>query len=806
MRIVLSSVWLLFVYLNAFAQQSNVHGKITDDKGNPINFASIWIDSLNIGTVTNAQGVYWLNVKPGAYAGTFRSPGYKSLTRIIKVENPRAAYDVKLIPIEDAGAGSDDADSIVRRVIARANSKEQIPQYAGILYNKVMQRLDRTSSNFLKRDAAHELHFNPNRIGILNLSEHISNFHTRSKAFNTEEVIAAKAANGSRDLFRFNGPAEQHIDLYQNTQHLNGFNEHGFVSPLAHNAHIYYRYQLAGKFTDHGNVVYAIRVLPHKHDEHLFYGTIYIIGKEWLLYAADLHLSPAANMELIDSIRIREQYIPMSDGHWLAQGAELRYYGKFWGFHYSGQFLRVYQSAEPDTATISRPYHEIFHSTKANYKQTREFWAQNRPVLLTPEEDRFYQLSELAEASRKNKHIIDSLENKNGFRFFPYLFRGYTLHNYNNNSAWTFQSPYNMGFYNTVEGWGYDIKIRYTRVYDSLRMLTVIPDVRYGFSDKIFNANIFASLVYNPFKQASVYARVGSDFLDLNNKGTTSLFLNSISTLLLGGNYLKLYQSRFVTAGTDGEIANGIFLNGAIEYADRRPAFNTTDHTFNKDSVLLTSNNPLDPNAQTPLFPHYRALIIRGSATFTLDQEYMITPGGKFILPSQYPRFRISYRQGLPVLGSDVKYNFVSLDIFQDRLNLGILGSLGYYLSFGAFPNTSRLYYPDYNQFRGGQGFFFDSTQGSFHFLNFYTYSTYRPYFEAHIEHNFGGLFLSRIPLLRKIKIQEIVGGSYLTQGMLPDYKEVYFGLKRTVVRLDYGLAYGRFTKVVQGFRLVYNF
>src|SRR6185503_15799346 len=309
MRIVFFSVWLLFIYLNGFAQQSNVHGRITDDKGRPLNFASIWIDSLNIGTVTNVQGVYWLKVKPGTYTGTFRSPGYKSLMRIIKVENPRVAYDVKLFPIGEADARPNDADSIVRRVIARANSKEQIPQYSGILYNKVLQRLDRTSSNFLKRDAAHELHFNPDRVGILNLSEHISNFHTRSRAFNTEEVIAAKNANGSRDLFRFNGPPEQHIDLYQNTQHLNGFNEHGFVSPLSKNAHAYYRYQLAGKFAERGNLVYAIRVLPTMRDEHLFYGTIYIIDKEWLLYAADLHLSPSANMEFIDSIRIREQYI-----------------------------------------------------------------------------------------------------------------------------------------------------------------------------------------------------------------------------------------------------------------------------------------------------------------------------------------------------------------------------------------------------------------------------------------------------------------------------------------------------------------
>ncbi len=726
-----------------------------------------------------------------------------ALAQIAIIEGKQAIVDARLSRV----TGTDitgNADSIIHKVISRAKH-EKSSRYEGTIYNKVLQRLDRTSSNFLKRDAAHEMHFNPERTGILNFTEYIANFSTRSRDFNIEEVVAAKNAVYSRDVFNFNGPPEQHIDLYQNTQHLNGFNEHGFVSPLGNDARTYYRYQLSGTFADGDYLVYAIRVLPKMHDEHLFYGTIYIIGKEWLLYGADLHLSPSANMELIDSIRIRQQYVPMPDGHWIAQASVLSYNGKFWGFWYSGLFMRIYENAAPDTTVVSRPYHEIYHSTKANYQQTKQYWDQNRPVLLTPDERQFYYLAELDAAHKKDRAIKDSLERKSTFRFFPFLIRGYTLHNYKNNSSWTFQSPYNVIFYNTVDGWGYDLHIKYNKIYDSLRSLTVIPDVRYGFTDKVFNANIFASLVYNPFRQASVYARVGSDFLDLNNKGTTSLFLNSISTLLLGGNYLKLYQSRFIMAGTDGEVANGVFLNGTVEYADRRSLFNTTTHTFNKDSVLLTSNNPLNPNAQLPLFPRYRALTVRGSATFTFDQEYMVTPEGKFILPSKYPRLRFNYRQALPLFGSDVKYNTVSLDVFQDRVDMGIWGNTGYYLSAGFFPNTSRLYYPDYNQFRGGQGFFFDSAQGSFHFLNFYTYSTFKPYFEAHLEHNFAGLFLSKVPLFNKFKIQEIVGGSYLTQGMLPDYKEVYFGLKRTIIRLDYGFAFGRFTKTLQGFRFVYH-
>jgi hypothetical protein len=562
---------------------------------------------------------------------------------------------------------------------------------------------------------------------------------------------------------------------------------------------------MVGTFNDHDLLIYKIKVIPIHNDEHLFSGMIYIIDKKWALYGVDLHLSNSAHLDFVDSIGIHQQYVPEMAGNWVPQVTDFSFYGKFMGFKYSGLFLNLYQDIHIDTTLISPNYHEVFYSNKEAYHKDDKFWNENRPLLITAEENRFYQQTALAGQHLKDKMLADSLQNKNNkLRLLPYLLKGYTLHNYNNNTSWTFQSPYNMVFYNTVEGWGINLNIKYTKLYDTLHSLVIIPQARYGFSNRVFNANIFANYIYNPFKQASVYGRIGSDFLDLNNTGSVSLFLNSLTTLFLGNNYLKLYQSRFIMAGTAGEIANGILLAGQFEYADRRPLFNTSHHTFNKDS-LLTSNNPLDPYGNTLLFPQYRALIFKGSATFTFDQHYIITPSGKFILLNPYPRVRINYRTGIPELGSNVNYHFLSVDVFQDRLNMGIYGYTAYFLSAGEFLSAKNLYYPDFNQFHGGESFFFNAFFGSFHFLNYYTYSTDKPYFEAHAEHNFEGLFLNGLPLLNKLNLQEIIGGSYLSQGTQPIYKEIYIGLKRTVVRVDYGFAFGRYINRVQGFRLVYN-
>ncbi|HAL81659.1 MAG TPA: hypothetical protein DCO83_05000 [Mucilaginibacter sp.] len=807
MRVFLISVLLFFFYLKAFGQTVNFHGRITDLRGNSLAFASVWISEVQAGSLTNEQGRYLLNLKPGIYTFSFRAPGYQPLFQTINIEGNDVNHDLQLYRIAGGKPLQDAADSIIRRVIARRKiNLNQGPAYSGHLYSKVLQWLNAVPKNFLKNDAASVFHLNLDRKGLINFSESLADFQTDAKHPIIEQAIAAKTTNNSPYLFNLNKAKELQVDFYKNTLNLNDLDQHAFLSPLADHALSYYRYRLTGQFTDNNRLIDEIQVLPIRKDKHLFSGTIYIIEKEWLLYSADLRLSPDARMEFIDSVHIRQQYVPLNNGNWIPQALKFNFYSKFWGFKYSGLFLQVYLDARTDTALKPLPNHEISYSNKDNYQKDEQFWVQNRPLPLTPEENRFYHLADMAERDKKDKAITDSLLNtKNRLRLLPYLFNGYTWHNNNNNFFWSIPPPNNMVFYNTVEGWGINLRVKFTTIYDSLRSLTIIPAARYGFSDKVLNANLFVNYVYNPYKHASVYGRIGSDFLDLNNNGTLSMFINSLNTLLLGQNYVKLYQSRFIMAGTMGEVANGILLNGQIEYADHKSLFNTTLHTFNKDSVLLTSNNPLDPNANIPLFPYYRALIIRGSVTFTFNQDYTITPAGKFILPNYNPRLRVNYRKGVPGLGSAVNYDFMSVDVFQERLKMGIYGYSAYYFSAGMFLNTKSLYYPDYNQFRGGQSFFFDAVLGSFHFLNFYTYSTDKPYFEVHFEHNFTGVFVDYIPLINKLKLQEIVGGSYLSQGILPDYKEVYFGLKRSVVRLDYGFAFGRFTKVLQGFRLSYN-
>ncbi|EHQ27740.1 DUF5686 and carboxypeptidase regulatory-like domain-containing protein [Mucilaginibacter paludis] len=822
MRTIIVSLLVLCMSYGAMAQGYAVEGKVTDVHGLPLAFVPVYVKGTTNGTIANEVGVYKLRLQPGTYTVVFRVIGYEQQTEQVVIVDQNVKLNMKLEPesytLESYLPQDTEVDStyiIMQKVIAKRKFYlNQVKEYSCQVYLKADQKLLNAPQTFLKEDVAKVLNLDPNRRGIISLFESVSQFNVRKPGKVKEVMLGLKAAGGENP-FGFNRATDLQVNLYENLLSWGGMSMRSYVSPIADNALRFYHYRLLQRFTDDDKTIDVIEVKPRHENEHVFHGVIYVIENDWRLYSADLHLYKRAHIDFVDTLNIREQYIPVRDSIWMPLSLNFSFTGKILGFKYVGYFLGVVNNynIEPDF----KPGYfngEVFEVGKNINKKDSVFWNNYRAVPLLDDEKRYYHLFEAAEKKNNANHARDSVKsNNNKFRLIPYVLKNYKYHDPFKKITISVPSPTKVVFYNTVEGASVDIKPQFFKEYDRNKTLTVEPEARYGSSNKIFTFNTYVNYRYNPLKQGAVYGSFGSDFLDLNNSGTLSLFLNSLSTLFTGNNYLKLYKAEFASAGTQGEICNGILLNGQIEYAQRETVINTTLFAIGKDSTQLTSNdprnphpNPLDPNSNVPLFPNHVALSIRGSATITFNQQYTINPDGKFIEPTKYPRLRVNYRKGIPRFGSVVDYDFLSADFFQDQLKCGIYGYASYFISAGKFFNSKNLYYPDYKQFRGGQSFFFDSSLGSFHFLDYYTYSTDKRYFEAHYEHNFAGFFLGKLPYIRSLNIEEIIGGSFLTQELLPGYKEYYVGLKRSIVRLDYGFSYGRNLPVLQGFRFTYNF
>lgn len=93
--------FLLFSITNIFSQvRVSILGQVVDEKGMPLEGASVLLEQFNLGTVTNDKGQYQLNnVIPGTYNLTVQFIGYSTKTKfnIIIKSKGNPSYDFILI-------------------------------------------------------------------------------------------------------------------------------------------------------------------------------------------------------------------------------------------------------------------------------------------------------------------------------------------------------------------------------------------------------------------------------------------------------------------------------------------------------------------------------------------------------------------------------------------------------------------------------------------------------------------------------------------------------------------------------------
>ncbi|HTD99072.1 MAG TPA: DUF5686 and carboxypeptidase regulatory-like domain-containing protein [Mucilaginibacter sp.] len=822
MRKHLLLLFISILSLSASAQQYLLTGRVTNEQNKPVAFTSVYIKNSSYGTAANEQGAYQLKLEPGDYNIVYRFPGYKEVTQKITITGDEEHHNVQLVDEtyqlrqydKVNKKVRDSAIVIMRQVLdKREFYMNQVKSYSCVVYIKGVQKLVSAPKALMGQNVSAALSVDSSGKGILYQSELLSNYSFTQPNNTKEEVIASKTA-GQNTSFSYNKAADLSVSFYEDIFNVPGLSSHGFISPLGSKALRYYNYNLLGSKLENGLVVDKIQVIPKRAHDPVFTGNIYIVEGDWRIYGVDLMLTNKANaLNLVDTIQVSQQHVPIRDSVWAPLSIQYSYKGNVLGFKFEGYYLGIYNNYNLNPAFPDRFFNgEIQRRDTTASSKDQNFWQSSRPVPLTRQEYRDYNTKQqLADLKKSLDYVHANEGSRNTFLLLPYLPFGYHA-SYKNDKDSIYVFPFiQTVFYNTVEGAGINLKATYSHHFDDQRSYNFTPNIRYGIADKLLNLNIRGEYNYDPFTRGKFFGGFGSDLLDLNNVGTRSLYFNSLSTLLSEQNYVKYYRSEFLNFGYQHDLTNGILWQAQLTYANRTQLYNNSFYSINTyTGRRLTSNNPLTPDApatdRTELFPQNQALTFYTSFTFTFDQQYITRPTGRVYLPPVYPQIRVNYRKGInSVFGSDVNYDFGSLEIFHEHLPVGIIGYSAFKIAGGNFFNKSKLYFMDYNHFSGNQGTTFDPTPGSFHFLPFYTYSANGAFFEAHYEHNFSGYIFNRIPLLRKLKLDEIIGVNYLTENNNRNYKEFYIGVQRLIFRVDYGISYAGPNKYLQGFRIFYG-
>jgi hypothetical protein len=817
MKIFFLNILFPFLFLNVAFAQIEVSGFITNFKNEPIPFVSVYINNTTKGVSANADGFYKISLAKNETSLKFKAMGFKALDKSIDQQSIDLVINVKLVEesftlqdVEIKATVEDPAYAIIRNAIKnRSKHLNEIDSYSVDVYTKGLQKIITAPKKFLGRDVRKTLNLDANRQGILYLSESRSKFAFKRPKQIHEEMISSKVA-GNSAAFSINKASDLLVNFYNNLLlDGSGLSSRSFISPIAENAMFYYRYKLLGKSVENEITINKVEVIPRRGNDPVFRGIIYIADGSWHITGTNLNLTDAAGINFVDTLNISQQFTK-TENTYLPVDTKFQFNGKVLGFKFEGYFVGIFSNYNLNP-NFPKNYFtaEVLKVNKYVNKKDSLYWMNNRPIPLTEEEKIEYKKKDSIAILKQSKPYLDSLEQTNNqFGIGKFILRGYVLNNRYYKRKFAYDSFLTSVFYNTVEGLALKYGVTYTKDMGDKKNFTIRPEMRYGFKSHLFVANLKTSYDYDPTKRASVGMSLGSDIADLNKFGSNSLRSNTINSLLFETNLSKFYKKEFININTTREIADGLQANLQVDYNINYTLKNNTNFTFRDiDDKVFTSNNPFTPTEEAPLFPTYRSFSLTASLNYTIGQKYITRPDGKFYQESKYPRFTVTYKKGIKnIFSSDIDYNFVSIEVYQEKIKMGLFGYSSFVLGAGNFVDKQSIYYPDSKHFWGNSSTLFPPNLRRFRYLDFYLYATQSQYFEGHFEHNFAGFVTNKIPLLRKLKLEEFAGINYLSTPEKKNYTEYYFGLQRLVLSISYGWAYDGNKKVEQGFRIAYGF
>ena len=803
MKTKLLSGLALLCTIVSFAQ---IKGTVTDDKNKPLPFVNIYLENTYTGTTSNEDGDYELNITDTkSCTVVFQFLGYKTVKKKVDIQSFPFTLDAVLleeeVSLDEVVINSEEnpANIIIRATIAkRKENLEKINSYKADFYSRGLIRIKDAPEKIFGEEIEID-GLDSTRSGVIYLSETVSKLEFLRPNKLKEKILASKVSGNSKG-FSFNNAIDVEFDLYENTIELGN----QIISPIANNAFGYYRYTLEGVFyDDRGNLINKIKATPRRKNDPVFEGFIYIVEDQWTIYAAELDiLGTQAKLPAVDKITITQNYsFSENDQIWakISQNIDFKY-GLF-GIKGDGRFTAVFSNYKFNPGLTKKDFSReiVSFAIEANKKDST-FWNRTRPVPLTTEEIADYIKKDSIQIIKDSKVYKDSVDTvKNKFKLGN-IIGGYTYSNTHENWRAGITSPIEAISFNTVQGWNTNVGMFYTKGYnDYERFFSIGGNLNYGFSDDRLRGTLYARYKFNNKNKPYLTLSGGVTTQQFNSSEPISKIINTAYSLFSEQNFIKIYENSYVQASYANELFNGFRLNTSLSYQRRQALFNTTDQAwYPQDDREYTSNNPVNKDAfGIAPFTTHNIVKFGLDARINFAQDYLSYPDGKYNIPSEkYPTLRVEYEKGFSSTVDDYNFDQVKIRVSQG-LNVADKGRFDYNIKAGKFFNGDDIAFVDYQHFNGNQ------TQiGSGSYLNvfnnlpYYAASTNDSYLEMHAEHDFNGFLLGKVPLLKKLNFNLVIGAHALATPNNRPYQEYTVGLdnigwgKFRFLRIDYLRSY----------------
>jgi hypothetical protein len=309
-----------------------------------------------------------------------------------------------------------------------------------------------------------------------------------------------------------------------------------------------------------------------------------------------------------------------------------------------------------------------------------------------------------------------------------------------------------------------------------------------------------ASYRFNGLKQQQLFLRTGIISKDIGNGGSINTFLNSATTLFLKKNYLKLYESRYMTLGFSTEIVNGMKLEMITEYEDRRVLQNTTNFSIMKYSRSYSDNIPVNEylsagSNPVNLISNQKHGEVSAKITYTPFQRYRINKGNKLPAGSDWPTFNLTWRHGInESIGKPEKYqqfDMVKVEASKSK-DIGAFSEFRWRVRAGGFFDNRNLTFLDFFHFNSQPlPLLLDDYQDAFMIPSFYSLSTPEAFGEIHLKYTTPYLLLKLLPVLSNTLMRENLSLSYLGSRFHTNYSEIGYSISEFLLLGEIGVYAG---------------
>lgn len=279
-------IFIVICILSLPVLSQTFKGRVTDEKGNPIPYASLYLRELHSGSTTDDNGFFQTTLKSGRYTCEVSSIGFTQKVLTIQVPTEGLEQNVvlseriyQLSEVSIRRNAEDPAYTVIRHAIARAPYyRTQLKSFTAGTYLKGTGKVKEIPLIFkLSKEVRKTSKKLEGKLFVLEEQREVS-FTAPNKWENQ-----IKAYSNSF-------PDEVKVNLGLTTINMYAPELFGKVSPLSPGSFSYYRFKIEGCYAEGEHLVNKIRVIPKKNNPKLLSGYLYIIEDLWCISAAELSI------------------------------------------------------------------------------------------------------------------------------------------------------------------------------------------------------------------------------------------------------------------------------------------------------------------------------------------------------------------------------------------------------------------------------------------------------------------------------------------------------------------------------------